>query len=63
MNIMKIIKDIKCKFKDYGNEERLCSKCGYVIPNHNNVHEDDIKEIKNLLELNFPIPKCGGYIW
>ena len=44
-----------CKFKQYGDEERLCSKCGYVIGVKGEVN----KQLEYMINNGYSIPSCG----
>jgi hypothetical protein len=44
-----------CNFKQYGDEERLCSKCGYVIGGKGDIN----KQLEFMINNGYPIPSCG----
>ncbi len=43
-----------CIFRMYGEEEKICSKCGYVIP----VTKDDLKALDDTIKSTTELPKC-----
>lgn len=44
----------RCSFKNYGEEERKCRECGYVVPNTNN----DAKALIDTINATNEKPKC-----
>ena len=46
----------KCNFKPYGDVEKRCLKCGYVIW----VNEDktDNEIVNDMIKLDYPKPNC-----
>jgi len=44
-----------CKFRQYGDEERLCSRCGYVIGGKGDID----KQLEFMINNGYPIPSCG----
>jgi len=51
------IKDLKCKFRMYGDVEKLCIKCGYII--WFNGKDTDLTVLNNMVNSGYPIPNCN----
>lgn len=49
------IKATVCNFRQYGDEERKCSRCGYVIPSTN----DDTKALAETIKSTGEKPLCS----
>jgi hypothetical protein len=45
---------MKCVFKQYGDSERVCKNCGYIIPSTDNDEAALIRTIESVHE----IPSC-----
>lgn len=48
-----------CNFRQYGEEERKCTKCGYVIGGGKFFDGDINKQLECMIKAGYPIPKCG----
>jgi hypothetical protein len=50
-----LVVSIGCVFRQYGEEERICTKCGYIINGKGDVN----KQIEFMINNGYPIPNCG----
>lgn len=54
------VESYNCDFKQYGDEERLCKKCGYVITSDRKVFKDDRESLEYGIDnQEYNIPDCG----
>lgn len=44
----------ECHFRMFGDEEKICSKCRYIIP----VTDDDSKALEETIKSTTELPKC-----
>ena len=49
-----VIRRSECHFRMFGNEEKICSKCRYIIP----VTDDDSKALEETIKSTTELPKC-----
>jgi len=53
--IYKKVLNYGCSFRQYGDEERICTKCGYVISSKGNVNES----LEFMINNGYEVPNCG----
>lgn len=51
-----IVNDQRCNIQPYGDEERICKECGYVLWEEKGKKDEEI--IKNMIEFGYPTPEC-----
>jgi hypothetical protein len=50
------IKSFECNFVNYGDVEKRCTKCGYIIEKVHAKNEKDI--LCDMINNNYPPPDC-----
>lgn len=48
----------RCTFKKYGDVEKRCLKCDYIIPFDADI--DDSIVLENMIKSGYPLPDCSN---